>query len=161
VVATFAAVMQRLIGAAGTLLTVIAIILFGKPSEGGSGGVPYLPDFWTAIGLYLPPRNAYVLLRKAVYFDGHGTARALLILLAYLVVFGAILGLLDNYHRRAPELPVNPRDAGGSCLSGGSRGRGSFLMRGRRSASADLDDSRRCGRPKKPTAYQSRIVHCG
>jgi hypothetical protein len=126
VVATFAAVMQRLIGAAGTLLTVIAIILFGKPSEGGSGAVPYLPDFWTAIGLYLPPRNAYVPLRKAVYFDGHGTTQALLILLAYLVVFGAILGLLDNYHGRAPELPVTRETAVEAASAAAAAGAAAF-----------------------------------
>jgi hypothetical protein len=105
VAALFAAVMQRLLGAAGTLLTVFVIILLGKPSSGGANGVPYLPGFWTAIGPYLPPRNAFVLMRNSVYFGGNGTAQALIILLAYLVVFGAILGILDWYRRSAPEVP--------------------------------------------------------
>ena len=43
-VAFVAAVLQKLIGAAGTLLTIIVIILFGNPSSGGANGVPYLPD---------------------------------------------------------------------------------------------------------------------
>jgi len=106
VIGVFAAVVQRFLGAAGTLLTVIIIILFGKPSVGGANGVPYLPDFWTAIGPYLPPRNAYILLRNTVYFGGHGIAQALIILLAYGLVFGAILGVLDWYRRPAPDLPV-------------------------------------------------------
>ena len=106
VVGLFAAVMQRLIGAAGTFVTIIVIILFGKPSAGGANGVPYLPDFWTTIGPFLPPRNAYILLRNTVYFDGHGTAQALIILLAYAVVFAVIIGVLDWRRRRAPELPV-------------------------------------------------------
>jgi hypothetical protein len=105
VAALFAAVMQRLLGAAGTLLTVFVIILLGKPSSGGANGVPYLPGFWTAIGPYLPPRNAFILMRNSVYFGGNGTAQALIILLAYLVVFGAILGILDWYRRSAPEVP--------------------------------------------------------
>ena len=61
-VAFVAAVLQKLIGAAGTLLTIIVIILFGNPSSGGANGVPYLPAFWRDIGPYLPPRNGYILL---------------------------------------------------------------------------------------------------
>jgi hypothetical protein len=107
VVALLAAVLQRVLGAAGTLVTVIIIILFGKPSAGGANGVPYLPGFWTAIGPYLPPRNIYILARNTVYFDGNGTAQALIILLAYLLVFATILGVLDWYRRPPPELPVS------------------------------------------------------
>jgi hypothetical protein len=80
VVAFFAAILQKLIGAAGTLLTVI-IVLFGNPSSGGANGVPYLPTFWRDIGPYLPPRNAYILLHQMIYFSGHGTTQALTILL--------------------------------------------------------------------------------
>ena len=105
VAALLAAVMQRLLGAFGTLLSVFVIILLGKPSSGGANGVPYLPGFWTAIGPYLPPRNAFILMRNTVYFGGNGTAQALIILLVYLVVFGTILGILDWYRRPAPEVP--------------------------------------------------------
>jgi hypothetical protein len=113
VVALFAAVMGRVLGALGTLLTVFVIILLGKPSSGGANGVPYLPGFWTAIGPYLPPRNLYILMRNTVYFGGNGTTQALIILLAYFVVFAVILGILDWYRRPAPEIPEVPpeRDA--------------------------------------------------
>ena len=104
-VALFAAVLQRLLGTIGTVLTMVVIIILGKPSSGGANGVPYLPAFWTAIGPYLPPRNAFILMRNTVYFDGHGTAQALIILLAYLLVFATILGILDWYRRPAPEIP--------------------------------------------------------
>ena len=107
VVGLFAAVMGRLLGAAGTLVTVIIIILFGKPSAGGANGVPFLPGFWLAIGPYLPPRNAYILLKNTVYFGGNGTAQALIILLAYFVVFNVILGILDWRRVPAPEVPVS------------------------------------------------------
>jgi len=106
VVGIFAAVMQRLLGAAGTLVAVLVIILFGKPSDGGANGVPFLPTFWRDIGPYLPPRNAAVLLKNSVYFGGNGTTQALVVLLAYLVVFGVILGILDWRRRRAPEVPI-------------------------------------------------------
>jgi hypothetical protein len=94
-VAFVAAVLQKLIGPAGTLLTVIVIILFGNPSSGGANGVPYLPTFWRDIGPYLPPRNAYIVLHHTIYFGGHGTTQSLIVLLIYVVVAGAILTVLD------------------------------------------------------------------
>ena len=94
-VAFVAAVLQKLIGAAGTLLTIIVIILFGNPSSGGANGVPYLPAFWRDIGPYLPPRNGYTLLHQTIYFNGHGTTQALVVLLVYLAVAAAILIVLD------------------------------------------------------------------
>ncbi len=107
VVAFVAAVLQKLIGAVGTLLTVIVIVLLGNPSSGGASGVPYLPPFWRDLGPFLPPRNAYILLHRTIYFHGNGTAQALVVLLTYLVVGAVILGVLDW---RRPEPPV-PADA--------------------------------------------------
>ncbi|MEU0430752.1 hypothetical protein ABZ153_03705 [Streptomyces sp. NPDC006290] len=106
VVALIAAVLQKLLGAAGTLVTVIVVMLFGNPSSGGANGVPYLPAFWRAIGPYLPPRNAYILLRNTIYFDGQGTTQALIVLLLYLVVPAVALVLL--YRFRTPDSPVTP-----------------------------------------------------
>jgi hypothetical protein len=61
--------------------------------------VPYLPQFWDAIGHYLPPRNGYILLRNSVYFDGNGITQALFVLLAYFVVLAVVIGILDWYRR--------------------------------------------------------------
>ncbi|WP_331769053.1 hypothetical protein OG948_34990 (plasmid) [Embleya sp. NBC_00888] len=104
VVALVAAVLQKLLGAAGTLVTVIVVMLFGNPSSGGANGVPYLPTFWRDIGPFLPPRNAYILLRNTIYFDGHGTTQALVVLLVYLAIPAIALALLDRF--RTPEIPV-------------------------------------------------------
>nr|WSX54187.1 hypothetical protein OG409_37920 [Streptomyces sp. NBC_00974] len=104
-VAAVAAVLQKLLGAAGTLVTVTVVTLFGNPSSGGANGVPYLPAFWTDIGPFLPPRNAYILLRNTIYFDGHGTTQALIVLLLYLAVPAIALALLDRF--RTPEIPLN------------------------------------------------------
>lgn len=106
VVALVAGVLQKLLGAAGTLVTVVVIILFGNPSSGGANGVPYLNGFWRAIGPYLPPRNAYILLRNSIYFHGNGITQALTVLLVYFVVAAVILSLLDWY--RSPQIPVTP-----------------------------------------------------
>ena len=102
--------MQKLIGAAGTLLTVIVIILFGNPSSGGANGVPYLPTFWRDIGPYLPPRNGYILLHHTVYFNGHGTTQALTVLLIYLIAGVVILGVLD-WRRSEPPVPADATEA--------------------------------------------------
>jgi hypothetical protein len=118
VVGLFAAVLQRLVGAAGTLLTVIIIILFGKPSAGGANGVPFLPGFWREIGPFLPPRNAYILFQHTVYFGGNGIAQALIVLLAYFAVFAVILGIFDWRRRRAPALPVSRESEAGVAVAG-------------------------------------------
>jgi hypothetical protein len=99
VVAFVAAVLQKLIGAAGTLLTIIVIILLGNPSSGGATGVPYLP-----------PRNGYILLHNTIYFNGHGTTQALTTLLVYFGVAAVILGLLDWFRSEAP-VPADVTEA--------------------------------------------------
>ncbi|MFD9125983.1 hypothetical protein [Kitasatospora sp. NPDC059571] len=107
VVAFVAAILQKLLGPVGTLLTIIVMILFGNPSSGGASGVPYLPAFWRDIGPYLPPRNGYILLHHTIYFDGHGTGQALTTLLIYLGITATVLIVLDL---RRPEAAV-PADA--------------------------------------------------
>jgi hypothetical protein len=104
VVALVAAVLRRVLGPAGILVTLILILQFGNPSSGGSNGVPYLPSFWDSIGPFLPPRNAFILLRNTVYFDGHGIGQALTVLLVYAVIAAVILAFLDWF--RSPELAV-------------------------------------------------------
>ncbi len=103
-VSLFAAVLRRLLGPLGILVTVILFMQFGNPSSGGSNGVPYLPEFWRDLGPFLPPRNALDLLRNTVYFGGNGIGRALTVLLVYTVIAGGILGFLDWY--RPQELSV-------------------------------------------------------
>jgi hypothetical protein len=104
VVALFAAVLRRVLGPAGIIVTLIVFLQFGNPSSGGSNGVAYLSSFWHDIGPFLPPRNAFDLLRNTVYFDGHGIGQALTVLLAYAVITAVILAFLDWY--RSPELSV-------------------------------------------------------
>jgi hypothetical protein len=103
-VALFAAVLRRVLGPAGIIVTLIVFLQFGNPSSGGSNGVAYLSSFWHDIGPFLPPRNAFDLLRNTVYFDGHGIGQALTVLLAYAVITAVILAFLDWY--RSPELSV-------------------------------------------------------
>ena len=103
-VSLFAAVLRRLLGPLGILVTVILFMQFGNPSSGGSNGVPYLPSFWSDLGPFLPPRNALDLLRNSVYFGGNGIGQALTVLLAYTIISGGILFFLEWY--RPEELSV-------------------------------------------------------
>ncbi len=103
-VALFAAVMRRILGPAGIVVTLIVILQFGNPSSGGSNGAAYLTPFWDGIGPFLPPRNAFLLLRNTLYFDGNGIAQPLFVLLLYAIIGAAVLGFLDWY--RSPELSV-------------------------------------------------------
>ena len=114
VVAFVAAVLQKLIGPLGTLLTIIVVILFGNPSSGGANGALYLPAFWRDIGPFLPPRNAYILLHQTIYFTGNGTTQSLIVLLAYLVVAGALVILLD---RLRPEAEVDTEAAEAAAMT--------------------------------------------
>ena len=84
---------------------MIVVIQFGNPSSGGANGVPYLPSFWSDLGPFLPPRNAYLLLRNTVYFDGHGIGQPLTILLAYAVIAAALLTVLHLFIDRARSAP--------------------------------------------------------
>jgi hypothetical protein len=117
-VAFVSAVFMRLLGIVGSVLWIILLFFIGNPSSGGSSGVPYLPAFWRDIGPFLPPRNGLILLHQTIYFHGHGTTQALAILLAYLVIAGAILVFLDWYR---PARPASDEDAqAGAALAGAS-----------------------------------------
>lgn len=118
VVSLFTAVLRRLLGPAGIMVTLILILQFGNPSSGGSNGVPYLTSFWSGVGPFLPPRNAFLLLRDTVYFDGHGVGQPLAVLAAYGVVAAVALAFLDWY--RSPELQtpgLDEADAAGAATT--------------------------------------------
>ena len=104
-VALLAAVLRRVVGPLGIFLTVIVVIQFGNPSSGGANGVPYLPSFWSDLGPFLPPRNAYLLLRNTVYFDGHGIGQPLTVLLAYAVIAAALLTVFHWFIDRPRSVP--------------------------------------------------------
>ena len=90
-VALFAALLHNLVGAMGTLLTVIIVVFIGNPSSGGVNGVAFLPPFWQAIGVILPPRNGLYLIRNTLYFGGNAITVPLIVLGIYVVVAGALV----------------------------------------------------------------------
>jgi hypothetical protein len=90
-VAYATAALQTLLGAGGTLIVVVAFVIFGAPSAGGSVPRPFLPGFWATIGPYLPPGAGTTAVRNVLYFDGNAITHSVLVLVAYLIVGAAVL----------------------------------------------------------------------
>ena len=118
-VAMVAAVLERALGVLGTVVVVILFIILGGASSGG-GGIPLLPPFWHAIGPYLPPQNAVVLIRNTLSFDGHGTTHAYVTLGIYVLV-GVAFGAYFNWLR--PQKPAEGAPAPGHAARRAGRSR--------------------------------------
>ncbi|MDL9977711.1 hypothetical protein [Microbacterium candidum] len=117
VVAWFTAVLRRLLGPAGVVVTLIVILQFGNPSSGGSNGATYLPGFWNQIGHLFPPRNDFLLLRNAIYFGGNGIEQPLTVLLVYALIAGGVLAYLDWFRSPEPVIPgLTDEDAAGAAV---------------------------------------------
>jgi hypothetical protein len=95
-VALVAATLQTLIGPMGTLLTIIIIVFIGNPSTGGGNGVAFLPPFWQAIGVILPPRNGLHLIRNTLHIGGNDITEPIIVL-SINVVVGAALALIFSW----------------------------------------------------------------
>jgi hypothetical protein len=100
-VAFAAAGLQLLLGAAGTLIVIVAFVIFGAPAAGGSLSRPFLPGFWATIGPFLPPGAATTLIRNTIYFDGNGILQPVVVLAAYLVA--GTLVVLGARRRSTPQ----------------------------------------------------------
>ena len=94
-VALLAATLQSLIGPMGTLAAVVIVVFIGNPSTGGVNGVAFLPPFWQAIGVVLPPRNGLYLIRNTLYFGGNDLTVPIIVLGIYVVVCGALVTLFS------------------------------------------------------------------
>ncbi|GAA1458004.1 ABC transporter permease [Williamsia maris] len=81
--------LRTLLGAAGLGIAGLALIVLGNPLSGLTSSPSLLPQPWGAIGQYLPPGATGTLLRNVVFFDGHATGHATLVLLAWLIVGAA------------------------------------------------------------------------
>ena len=106
-VAMFAAALLRVLGVWGTLVVFVLFIILGGSSAGGAG-IPLLPSFWHAIGPYLPPQNAVVLIRNTLYFDGNGTTHAFVALGLFLLARCRVRCLSSTCSGRR-RLPRSPR----------------------------------------------------
>lgn len=83
--------LQFLLGVGGTLLVLVLFVMLGNPSSGGIVPASFLPNFWQAIGPWLPNFSAYELIRNVVYLDDASIRRPVSVLLVYAVVGVALL----------------------------------------------------------------------
>jgi len=101
---------QTLLGIGGTAVGFVVFLVVGNPSAGSGTAPALLPGFWRAVSQMLPPGAGTTAMRNVVYFHGHGTTRALLVLAGY-VVLGATAAIAagrlrtrtTNETRRGPQ----------------------------------------------------------
>jgi hypothetical protein len=82
--------LQTVLGPSGTLVVVVAFVIFGAPAAGGSVPAAFLPGFWRTIGPYLPAGAGTTAVRNTLYFGGNAITHALVVLTAYLVAGAAV-----------------------------------------------------------------------
>lgn len=83
-VGCFTSALQTLLGLAGTLLSVIALVIIGNPASGG-GQIPsaMMPSAWGWLAHVLPNPAGMTAIRGIEFFAGYGTGQAFLVLTLY------------------------------------------------------------------------------
>ena len=94
------AAFQVIFGPAGTAIGWILFLVIGNPASGGSSAPQLLPGFWRFLSQILPPGAGVTSLRDVVYFSGHGSSHALIVLAVY-AVLGAAVAMIA-YRLRTP-----------------------------------------------------------
>ena len=95
------AAFQVIFGIAGTAIGAILFLVIGNPASGGSSAPELLPDFWRTLSQVLPPGAAVTSMRDVVYFHGHGSTHALIVLALY-AVLGAGVAMIAYRLRIRP-----------------------------------------------------------
>ena len=94
------AAFQVIFGIAGTAIGWILFLVIGNPASGGSSAPQLLPGFWRTLSQVLPPGAAVTSMRDVVYFNGHGSTQALIVLALYAGLGTAVA--LIAYRLRTP-----------------------------------------------------------
>jgi hypothetical protein len=110
------AAFQAIFGIAGTAIGWILFLVIGNPASGGSSAPELLPGFWRTLSQLLPPGAGVTSLRDVVYFNGHGSSHALIVLALYAVLGGAVAMIARRLRTRAAVRaapPSSPRPSAG------------------------------------------------
>lgn len=91
-VGCFTSALQTLLGLAGTLLSVITLVIIGNPAAGG-GQIPpaLMPPVWGWLARVLPNPAGMTAIRSIEYFTGYGTGHAFVVLTLYVAVGIAVM----------------------------------------------------------------------
>jgi hypothetical protein len=103
--------LQAVLGMPGTLIAIIAMVVFGDPTAGTSIATALLARPWNVIGQGLPPSAALSAARGVVYLGGADLTGPLAVLGAYAAA-GTLLTLAATaWHRRRPASRAPQRAA--------------------------------------------------
>ncbi|GAB91201.1 hypothetical protein [Gordonia rhizosphera] len=78
--------LRELFGGPGLALAAVLLIFLGNPLSGLASAPEMLPTPWGAIGQLLPPGATGALLRDVAFFNGHGAAGPVLVLIVWLAI---------------------------------------------------------------------------
>lgn len=88
------------LGMAGFGIGAVVMMMVGNPLSGITTSAYWLPSGWSELGQLLPPGASGTLLRSLAFFDGHGGATSIVVLVAWVAVG---IGLVLVAHRRLPR----------------------------------------------------------
>jgi len=78
--------LESLLGMKGFALGAVTMMFIGNPLSGMATTAAWLPAGWGALGQLLPPGAAGASVRSTAFFDGHGAATPLLVLVCWIAV---------------------------------------------------------------------------
>ncbi|MBF7732191.1 ABC transporter permease [Rhodococcus erythropolis] len=78
--------LESLLGMKGFALGAVTMMFIGNPLSGMATTAAWLPAGWGAFGQLLPPGAAGASVRSMAFFDGHGAATPLLVLVCWIAV---------------------------------------------------------------------------
>ena len=109
--------LQAVLGLPGTLIAIIAMVVFGDPTAGTSIATPLLASPWNVIGQGLPPSAALSAARGVVYLGGANLTGPLAVLATYAAA-GTLLTLVAaawRPQRRASRAPQRAAQVAGTA----------------------------------------------
>jgi hypothetical protein len=109
-----------LLGPRGLGLTAALMVFVGNPFSGVTSAPEMLPRAVSEIGRRLPPGAGANLLRSTAYFDGHGAAGHLAVLLVWSAI--GLLAMMLGHRRRKASTMAPQRDFTGAAAPGASIG---------------------------------------
>jgi hypothetical protein len=100
------AAFQVIFGIAGTAIGAVLFLVIGNPASGGSSAPQLLPGFWRTLSQILPPGAAVTSMRDVVYFNGHGSSQALIVLAGYAVLGAGVAMIAYKLRTRSGAATV-------------------------------------------------------
>lgn len=102
-VAGFTTATASLIGRHGFALSGLTMMLLANPLSAAASAPEMLPTPWGTIGQDLPAGAAVTLIRSTAFFDGRGSAHAVVVLSLWIAVAGVMLTVAGLRAARAPR----------------------------------------------------------